>query len=336
MTGVGVGEAHPRAAVLDRSFRAMASPVTLRVVEPGPDAPAALDRAEAVIRDVERTCSRFDPASALSEVNARPGEWHEVPATLALAVVEADRAHRATGGLFDPRIVDTLLAWGYDQTLPSADGPLAVGRLAAVGGGRGTVVHASYPPARWTPEVHQDGSSWLLYLDGEPIDLGGIGKGLAVRWAAAHLAGTGAGWLVDAGGDGAVGGVAHVEDRGAPWRVGVEDPAGGDEPVLVVETTDTAYATSSVRRRRWRADGAVVHHLVDPRTRRPGGRGLAAVTVVGGDPAWAEVWSKTLFLAGAATVRACADALGLAAAWVGLDGSVGTTAPMDHLTLWRR
>ena len=35
-----------------------------------------------------------------------------------------------------------------------------------------------------------------------------------------------------------------------------------------------------------------------PRTGEPGGHGLVAVTVAHPDPAWAEVWSKTLFLAG--------------------------------------
>jgi len=79
-----------------------------------------------------------------------------------------------------------------------------------------------------------------------------------------------------------------------------------------------------------------VHHLVDPRTGRPGGEGLAAVTVVGPDPAWAEIQSKALFLAGAEDVRARAEALGLAAAWVAQDGVVGTTAELDTCVIWRR
>ena len=35
-----------------------------------------------------------------------------------------------------------------------------------------------------------------------------------------------------------------------------------------------------------------------PATGDPGGAGLRAVTVAGSDPAWAEVWSKALFLEG--------------------------------------
>ncbi|MBA3875894.1 MAG: hypothetical protein C0498_02990 [Anaerolinea sp.] len=61
-------------------------------------------------------------------------------------------------------------------------------------------------------------------------------------------------------------------------------------------------------------------HLIDPRTGEPGGNGLVAVTVATRDPAWAEVWSKALFLEGHRAIAAAARARGLAAgvrtAWV--------------------
>ena len=312
------------------SFRAMASPVTLSVVRPGPDAESCIERAAGVVRDVERTCSRFDADSALSQVNAEPSRWHDVPATLVWAVEEAHRAYRETGGLFDPRILDVLLGWGYDRSLPFADGgvdrgPASIPTLSSPGG-----LDGAFP---WWPEVVESHGGWRLHLAGQPIDLGGIGKGLAVRWGAAELAGAGQGYCVDAGGDCAFGGIGP---DGEYWRVGVEDPADPDALVLALDITDTGCATSSTRLRRWRAGGAPVHHLIDPRTRTPGGDGLVAVTVVAPDPAWSEVWSKTLFLAGAADVRSRADGLGLAAAWVEEDGTVGTSAQLDPMVIWRR
>ena len=312
-------------ALAVRSFRAMASSITLSVTTPGRHAETCLDRAEAIFQDVEHTCSRFDPNSALSRVNANPRSWHDVPATLATAIEEAARAHRETDGLFDPRILDVLLGWGYDRSLPFTDGHVERDRTGAPRPAGGT--------APWHPEIVERRGEWRVRLGGNPIDLGGIGKGLAVRWAAAELSGAGRGYLVDAGGDCAFGGVGP---DGGGWRVGVEDPAGEVEPVLVLDVSNTGCATSSIRLRHWLADGKPVHHLIDPRTRKPGGEGLAAVTVVAPDPAWSEVWSKTLFLAGTAGIRARADELGLAAAWVGLDGTVGTTAAMDALIIWRR
>jgi thiamine biosynthesis lipoprotein len=312
------------------TFEAMASPITLTVVGPGPDAASHLARAQQVVRDVGRICTRFDPASALSRANAAPDRWHDVPTTLAWAVAEAARAYRETDGLFDPRILDVLLSWGYDRSLPFASsdvdrGPAAVPALGPS--------HRIESVTSWQPEVVQTDGQWRLRLGGTPIDLGGIGKGLAARWAAAELAGAGRGFAVDLGGDCAFGG--QSPDGGA-WRVGVEDPTGQADLVLALEVTDTGCATSSVRLRRWRANGVPVHHLIDPRTRRPGGDGLLAVTVVAPDPAWSEVWSKTLFLAGPTGVRSRAEELGLAAAWVAADGTVGTSTRMDPTVIWRR
>jgi thiamine biosynthesis lipoprotein len=308
---------------ITRSFVSMASPITLRLVEPGPGATAALDRAEAVVREVARTCTRFEP-SALTRANADPDRWHEVPEPLARAVEEAARAHEGTGGRFDPRVLETLLAWGYDRTLPDhaeLDAAAVEVRPPADGG-------------PWRPRVRTHGGRWHVRLGSRPIDLGGIAKGLAVRWAGAELAGAAAGHLVNAGGDLVVGGLAP-QDGG--WTVGVEDPAGGDRPVLVLALDDAACATSSVRRLRWRVGAQQVHHLIDPRTGLPGGDGgLLAVTVVDHDPASAEVLSKDLFLTGLAQVRRRADRSGHPVAWVTREGVVGTTAAMDALVTWRR
>jgi thiamine biosynthesis lipoprotein len=311
------------------TFDAMASPISLTVVGPGAEADSCLARAEQIVRDVERTCSRFDPTSALSRVNAAPDRWHDVPVTLASAIAEAGRAHRETGGLFDPRILNVLLSWGYDRSLPFASGdvdrgPAAVPELSPNDGG-------SVMP--WEPAVVENHGRWQVHVGGTPIDLGGIGKGLAARWAAAALAGAGRGYAVDLGGDCGFGGEGP---DGGGWRVGVEDPTGHADLVLVLDVTDTGCATSSVRLRRWRAGGASVHHLVDPRTRRPGGDGLLAVTVVAPDPAWSEVWSKSAFLTGLVDVRDRAEELGLAAAWVAADGTVGTSSRMDPMVIWRR
>lgn len=313
----------------ERAMRAMASAIALRVVEPGPQSDQCLTRAENVFRDVERTCSRFDPSSALGRANAEPDRWHEVPAMFAAAIEAAKRAHDATGGLFDPRVIGTLLAWGYDRSLPFAQGSVQRVRSESIADKASSGPNIPRP---WRPQAVEQCGTWYVHLGGQPVDLGGIGKGLAVRWAAAELAGAGRGFLVNAGGDGAFGGVGP---DGGGWRVGVEDPTGGEEIILVFEITHAGCATSSIRLRRWLADDAPVHHIVDPRTRRPGGDGLVSVTVVAPDPAWSEVWSKSLFLAGAAGIRARAEQLGIAAAWVDLEGNIGTSTALDPMVVWR-
>ena len=141
-----------------------------------------------------------------------------------------------------------------------------------------------------------------------------------------------AGYLLDAGGDIVVEGAPAT---GEPWHIGIENPAGGSTPVATVRATGRfAVATSSTRRLRWIQAGRPVHHLIDPTTGEPGGAGLLAVTVAGPDPAWAEVWSKALFLEGRTGIAAFARSRGLAAWWVTADGDLEMTPAARVRTTW--
>ncbi len=304
------------------TFESMASDIEIRIVDPVPDVEAQVAAAVAEITSMATHLTRFDPTSALSRLNRAPDRWHRVPGVLADAIAEAHLAHLATGGLFDPRVLDTLVGWGYDATFsvtPSHGWPLATPLARA----------PQRPRPTWRPDVV---AGELVHTAGARIDLGGIGKGLAVRRAATALTGAGSAVLVDAGGDQWLSGPGP---DGGGWKVGVEDPHGAAEPVLVLVVADLACATSSIGALRWTAAGVPVHHLVDPRTGAPGGAGLASVTVLHPDPAWAEVWAKALFLTGADDIAATADQLGLAAAWVRVDTSLGLSAACEPHVMWR-
>ena len=280
-----------------------------------------LDRALDVFRDVHRTCTRFDPSSPLMQVNARPADWHVVPPMLFDAVAAAHHAYEATDGAFDPRVLGDLVRLGYDRSLPFADGV----ETPATGAPEPRVLRP------WRPRF-RPGQRPRLHLGGSPVDLGGIGKGLAVRWAAGVLGDALDDFLVDAGGD------CHCQGTGPEfdgWRVGVEDPSGDDGPVAVLALRDRACATSSTRVRRWRSGGRPVHHLLDPSTGMPGGAGLASVTVVAADAADAEVTTKALFLGGADAIAAGARSGGVAALWVTTDGTCATSEAMDPYVVWR-
>ena len=139
------------------------------------------------------------------------------------------------------------------------------------------------------------------------------------------------GALLEAGGDLVARGAAP---QPGPWLVGIEHPRTDDE-IAVVAVHGGAVCTSSIAVHAWTAaDGRAVHHLVDPRTGEPGGDGLLAVTVAGPDPAWAEVWSKALFLEGARAIGPRARALGLAAWWIAADGPMEMTPAARPRTVW--
>ncbi|HEX3264755.1 MAG TPA: FAD:protein FMN transferase [Candidatus Limnocylindrales bacterium] len=290
---------------------------------------------------VDRALSGFHADSESSRCQA-DDDWDGASWRLRTALVLCDRAHRATGGRFDPRVLTALQRHGFGPP----DSPLrpAPARLAFPG--RPTPADPPADGPRSTSVLERGGRS-LRPTD--RIDLGGIGKGLALRWAARAAAGYLArrGFLIDAGGDIATG-AARPADPTQPgrWSIAIEDPLGGAMPVATFALSPgMAVATSSIRVwHRERANGVPVHHLIDPRTGLPGGDGLAAVTVAWPDPAWAEVWSKSLFLAGASGIAEEARKRGLAAWWVGTDGllamtpaaRVATTWVRDEASAWRR
>ena len=306
------------------TVRAMASTIAVvsRVDSRSTGYSAGLAAAKRVFRAVDAICSRFDPDSDLTRMNAAPSRWHEVPELLYEAVGEAHRAYLHTRGTFDPRVYGDLVRLGYDRSLPF-DGPIVDTPGVAVSRG---------PAGPWRPRF-RGGRRPQVHLGGAAIDLGGIGKGLSVRWAARRLVDTHRDFLIDAGGDCLCRGAGP---DGPGWRVAVEDPHGGPDPLAVLELRDVACATSSVRVRRWRAGGRPVHHLIDPRTGSPGGQGLTAVTVVGDDPAESEVMSKVLFLRGRDHIESEARRRHIAALWVTADGVVTESPRMDQHVLWRK
>jgi FAD:protein FMN transferase len=307
--------------------RAMATDVSVRVMlrgralESTASAQRALASGLAVFAEVEADCTRFNPASPLMRANADPLGWVRVPPTCYLSLVEARTAYQRTGGLFDPRVLHELVELGYDHSLPFADGEVRLDRQPA----------EVTPPRRsgWEPGFRPLTQQVRLQ---EPVDLGGIGKGLAVRWSRDRLWTACDDFLVEAGGDCYCAGAGP---GGAPWSIGVEDPLGGDI-LAALALSDLACTTSSVRLRRWQVGGRRVHHLIDPRTGAPGGAGLLAVTVVDDDPAWAEVTSKTLFLAGADGIAEACAATGAAAAWVSEEGALSMSPTMEPYVSWLR
>jgi thiamine biosynthesis lipoprotein len=302
----------------------MASDITVTAV--GGDAAtlhAAIDQAFAVFADVEQQCTRFDPSSALMRANASCSEWVRVPDRCFAALEAAASAYDRTLGRFDPRVHDDLRRLGYTRSLAFETTRVDVETDTDV------TRRAELPP--WTPQF--DSPAGRVHLGGARVDLGGIGKGLAIRWAVEALRAFTPDFLIDAGGDCFAAGRAPDGDL---WRIGVEDPHGGEEPIAVLAVSDRAVATSSTRIRQWTAGKVPVHHLIDPRTGLPGGAGLAAVTVVSADPAEAEVDTKSLFLEGRAGIGALTAAKNVAACWVAEDGRADFAASVLPYLIWQR
>jgi thiamine biosynthesis lipoprotein len=290
----------------------------LRLQVYGTTVAAAGDAWVAVLAEfaaVDAALSRHRDDSELTALNrlAGSGRTRQLGRRLYVAVAAADRARRLTDGRFDARVLADL------ERLGDHGAPLDAAQHRATGSSFQRV-----PRAR------------AVTLD-RAHDLGGIGKGLALRWAAdaaTKVLGLGIGFLLEAGGDITV---RNMPVDQAAWAIAIEDPGSEGSPVAVVTITGGAICTSSIARRHWQTeDGRAAHHLIDPRSGEPGGDGLRAVTVAATDPAWAEVWSKALFLEGRVRIAEAARGRGLAAWWIDVDRTLAMTPAARVRTIWTR
>lgn len=260
--------------------------------------------------------TRFDAASELSALNASAGRPFSASPDLYEVVEWAMVFAGMTDGLFNPAIIGALEAAGYDRTFDVVK--------SGVEGG-------SYDLPSWPvtlPRIALDAERREITLPaGVRIDLGGIAKGWTVYRAARQLSAYGP-CLVDAGGDMMTFGVAQGESA---WRVGVADPLDARRDLVTLRLRDGAVATSGIDRRRWRRNGAMQHHLIDPRTGRPSTGDLISATLIAPTTIEAEVYAKTVFLLGSdAGMQFVEKRPALAALMVKRGGEMISSSRLEH------
>ncbi|MEZ5078568.1 MAG: FAD:protein FMN transferase [Solirubrobacterales bacterium] len=308
----------PPAEIWDLRFGAMGTRAHLLVEgEPELLAPACRQ-----IERLERLWSRFLEDSEVSRLNRAGGATVPVEPETAELLARGAEGWRMTGGLFDPTLLNEVIAAGYDRDFEE---------IEATGGG----------PAPASPPRRPGGEGLPLSVDPQTgtasvdpavgFDSGGIGKGLGADLVAERLRDGGATRaLVSLGGDlRALGGPA-----GRPWRVSVDnpfDPKG--RPAARLQVADRGLATSTSLARRWQQGGEERHHLIDPRTGRPAAARLASATAIAARGWQAEALAKAAFLSSperALRLLAENDATGLV---IDLDGRIRPAPGLEPFLL---
>ncbi len=268
------------------------------------------------IRLLEDLWSRFIPESEISTINRSPGEAVKVSPETIVLVERALEAWELTGGLFDPTVLDDLVALGYDRTFRELEtlSPQEPAEVDTVGAAA----------AAERPAVRVDRKASTVTVEGGGIDSGGIGKGLAADMVASELLEAGAqAALVNLGGDLRTAG--ETPDGG--WRIDVAHPFNrGGPPAGRFRLDGQALVTSSSQGRRWSQGGEENHHLLDPSTGRSALSDIASVTVIDSEGWRAEALSKAAFLEGRNAALEMLPQFGAAGMVVGRDGAVDWTA----------
>ncbi|MCE7003531.1 FAD:protein FMN transferase [Kibdelosporangium philippinense] len=219
--------------------------------------PETLPVAETILRwfihELDLACSRFRDDSALTLLNRTGTATHPL---LAKAVEVALRAAADTDGLVDPALGSYMVTLGYDRTFAE------VPRRAP------EPIDIDAPPKQAWRDIRVSGNS-VTVPKGIKVDLGATAKAWAADVAASRIAGeTGAGVLVNLGGDIAVAGPAPEDG----WSVRVTADHTSDEGGQIVAIDSGGLATSSVTVRTWQRGDAHLHHILNPMTGLPASR----------------------------------------------------------------
>ncbi|MHB8242966.1 MAG: FAD:protein FMN transferase [Solirubrobacteraceae bacterium] len=284
----------------DITFRSMGSDVRLMIGAPliagSPPASVAAARERAYVEDFAARLSRFRPDSELCALNADPAPEVKVSPLLRTAVAAGLWAAERSEGVVDPTLLAEIEAAGYET---SHDGRIPAPLEQALASAPPTRIAHARVPARWREIEVDEERGAVRRPPGLKIDTGGTGKGLAADAVAYRLRGY-TRFVVDCGGDIAVGGVGHALE---PIAVEVEHPLTG-ECVHTLRLACGGVATSGLNVRIWRrADGSYAHHLLDPATGEPVWSGLIAATALAPSALEAETLSKLALLTGPAGAR---------------------------------
>ena len=268
----------------EREFFAMGTRGTLRLVAGSRAVGArALDDALARITYLEAKLTKFSPYSDIGRLNAAPGKDVYVSRDTASVLRLALDLGAEASGRFDVGMGNFLSRPGLDTRVPLVGG---------AGDHRGWVTGEGL---RSDPLLEIRGRHVRLARPGTMLDLGGIGKGYAVReairllrqqHAIEHAA-------IELGGDLAFHG---GRSAAAPWRIGLDPqaPIAASDRKIIRISTGAVASSGGYRKRATRDAGAIKHHIVDPITRTSQDH-YALATVVGPDAAVADALATAFF-----------------------------------------
>lgn len=267
-------------------LRAMNTDVLLAAEGQAAQLAAGFDQAQQFILAGERRFTRFTEASELSELNRSAGKRFQASSDLFSVVELAQYLFHLTGGLFDPSILPELKRVGYDRSMEvlREEGPSPLFE---------SLLDSERPSFS---EMDLDGSEHTILLPpGMSIDLGGIAKGWIAEQAAVILSRYATACAVDAGGDMFLVGLPEGVEV---WTVALEDPLQPERVLTSLKVNPGAVATSTVTKRTWKQAGLNRHHIMDPRTGEPAVSEWISVTVIAPHACEAEVFAKSLLIAG--------------------------------------
>lgn len=283
-----------------------------------------------ILRLEEETLSWRLTSSELYGVNLTAGSAESVELSQELSQIleQCLKLSKDTEGAFDVTIGPVARIWDIDGwasgtrtgdfQVPDADElKLALSQCGY------RHVELQYP--------ENQGHATISLEEGVSLDLGAIGKGLALdrirEYLTAEASVTGA--VVSVGGS-----ILTYGEKpdGTPWRVGIMDPFNTSRNLGVLTLTGSWCVSTSGDYERYVESNCVrYHHILDPSTGYPVDNELTSVTVVTDQGMLSDALSTACFVLGRERGLILAQQYGVEALFVEKDGSITMTPGMEEL-----
>jgi thiamine biosynthesis lipoprotein len=266
-----------------RAWRAMGTLIEVRIPDlPKTDAVEAIRRVRERVETLEAVMTLYRPQSPLVALNRQPEmRWLEVPPELIRGMTAALDGCRESEGAFDPTVAPAMRAWGlYELSGKSVD-------LQLLRAWRKR-------PTSDAIDIDSNNRRVRRHDSRVEVDLGGVGKGMAVDAALEALRRAGSeSALVNLGGSIGVLGAPSGNPEG--WSIGIAHPRRPGEVWTTFSLRRGHVATSGDYERRHRTPEGQKHHLLDPKSGEPT-QGVASLTVQADSGAIADIQSTTEFV----------------------------------------
>lgn len=260
---------------------AMDTVMSFRIYGEAETAQTALEQAAGIVNQLEQRLSVTNPNSEISLANRTQGSWRQLSPDTTDLLQQALALCEETEGNLDITAYPAVKAWGFttgDYRVPEQE---ELQKLAK--------------RIDWTQVKAEEGRVYLPV--GTELDLGAVAKGYAGDCLAKLMEQMG----VDCAMFSLGGNIQAVGSRpdGAPWRIGIQDPAGDEGSYLAaLEVENKAVVTSGGYQRYFMQDGQTWWHIMDPETAAPAQTDLLSVTVVGASGTICDGLSTALFVMG--------------------------------------
>ncbi|MGE0643733.1 MAG: FAD:protein FMN transferase [Nitrospira sp.] len=301
-TGFGLLRSDPPVAELHLSGRTMGTTysVKYRQVPDTPSKETMQIEVDALLAEINRTMSTYDPESELSRFNRlRTTDWVSTSASLREVLNAAMEIGAQSEGAFDITVGPLVNLWGFGPEIHPDRIPLETDIIAArarSGLDKITLSATQSAVRKHRPDVF--------------LDLSGIAKGYGVDRVAELMTAHGIDhYMVEIGGEIRVRGLKGHE---TPWRIAIEKPLSGERSVhTMLALSDIALATSGNYRNFFEIDGRRYSHTIDPTTGRPVDHHLVSVTVLAQTSMSADAWATAFQVLGPERGMAIAERLQL-------------------------